>query len=163
VSGTLTQRIIAAPSPPELPSLRMSAPLDRPPHRPKRCSRPFSKTSRTGERLSTSSAWSLVTGRTELARRRRAAARTEGSVSAGVRFRHGRKNLGDGQTMSCGRPPGRLRRFFFRLAARRQKRCGDLFLEEPPPDSFVAEPRRPKPQAPGGSVALEIPPEWRSL
>jgi len=90
-------------------------------------------------------------------RRCRSAARAEEGVSGGVRFHHGRKNLGGGHTMSCGRPPGRIRRFFFRLAARRQKRCGDLFLEEPPPDSFVREPRRPKPQAPGGSVALEIP------
>jgi hypothetical protein len=36
--------------------------------------------------------------------------------------------------------------------------CGDRF-EEPPPDSFVREPRRPRPGAPSTSVALELPPE----
>jgi hypothetical protein len=62
--------------------------------------------------------------------------------------------------MKCGRPPGRLRRFLIRLVGWRQKRCGDFFLEEPPPpDSFVREPRRPTPQAPGGSIALDLPPE----
>jgi hypothetical protein len=64
--------------------------------------------------------------------------------------------------MSCGRPPGCLRRFFFRLAPWR-KRCDNFLLDEPPPDSFVREPRRSNPQAPGGSIALGLPPEWRSL
>jgi hypothetical protein len=37
------------------------------------------------------------------------------------------------------------------------KRCGDFLLDEPPPDAFVREPRRPKPFQPGGAVALELP------
>jgi len=36
--------------------------------------------------------------------------------------------------------------------------CGDFWLEEPP-DSFVREPRRPRPFAPGGAVVLDWPPE----
>jgi hypothetical protein len=36
--------------------------------------------------------------------------------------------------------------------------CGDWYLE-PPPDSFVREPRRPRPGAPSTSVALELPPD----
>ena len=39
--------------------------------------------------------------------------------------------------------------------------CDDLWLEEPPPDSFVREPRRPRPSAPGGTIALELPPDTR--
>jgi hypothetical protein len=37
------------------------------------------------------------------------------------------------------------------------RRCGDFLLEDPPPDANVREPRRPRPIAPGGSVALELP------
>jgi hypothetical protein len=37
------------------------------------------------------------------------------------------------------------------------RRCGDFLLEDPPPDAYVREPRRPRPIAPGGSVALELP------
>ena len=60
--------------------------------------------------------------------------------------------------MSCGRPPGRAKRLLRRLAFRRRPPdvCSDFGLE-PPPDSFVREPLRPRPQAPGGTVALEIP------
>jgi hypothetical protein len=35
--------------------------------------------------------------------------------------------------------------------------CGDWFAE-PPPDSFVREPRRPLPPSSSGSIALEPPP-----
>jgi hypothetical protein len=37
------------------------------------------------------------------------------------------------------------------------RRCGDFLLEDPPPDAFVREPRRPRPIGPAGSVALELP------
>ena len=37
------------------------------------------------------------------------------------------------------------------------RRCGDFLLEDPPPDAFVREPRRPRPFSPGGTVALELP------
>jgi len=36
-------------------------------------------------------------------------------------------------------------------------RCGDFLLEDPPPDAYVREPRRPRPIRPGGTVALELP------
>ena len=51
--------------------------------------------------------------------------------------------------------PGAIRRLlsFFR---RHPAECGD-WLEELPPDSFVREPRRPRPSAPSTSVALELP------
>jgi hypothetical protein len=35
--------------------------------------------------------------------------------------------------------------------------CGDFLTEDPPPDAFVREPRRPPPSAPGGAIALEPP------
>ena len=38
------------------------------------------------------------------------------------------------------------------------KRCGDVYLDEPPPDIAVREPRRPRPSAPGGAALLELPP-----
>jgi hypothetical protein len=41
---------------------------------------------------------------------------------------------------------------------RNDQLCGDWYFE-PPPDSFVREPRRPRPGAPSTSVALELPPE----
>jgi hypothetical protein len=37
------------------------------------------------------------------------------------------------------------------------RRCGDFPLEDPPPDTFVREPRRPRPFQPGGAIALELP------
>ena len=37
------------------------------------------------------------------------------------------------------------------------KRCGDFLLDEPPTDTFVREPRRPRPNQPGGAIALELP------
>jgi hypothetical protein len=38
------------------------------------------------------------------------------------------------------------------------KRCDDFFLDEPPPDAGVREPRRPRPSALGGAALLELPP-----
>jgi hypothetical protein len=65
--------------------------------------------------------------------------------------------------MHCGRPPGRARRLLRSLAFWRQRDrgCGDLWLEDPPEDPFVREPRRPRPSAPGGAIALELPPDTR--
>jgi hypothetical protein len=37
------------------------------------------------------------------------------------------------------------------------KRCGDFLLDDPPPDTFVREPRRPRPLQRGGAIALELP------
>jgi hypothetical protein len=37
------------------------------------------------------------------------------------------------------------------------RRCGDFLLEDPPPDSFVREPRKPRPLEPGGAIALKLP------
>jgi hypothetical protein len=45
---------------------------------------------------------------------------------------------------------------FFRLRSR-TKRCGDFYLDEPPPDIGVREPRRPRPSAPSGAALLELP------
>ena len=39
----------------------------------------------------------------------------------------------------------------------RTKRCGDFYLDEPPPDIGVREPRRPRPSAPSGAALLELP------
>jgi hypothetical protein len=36
-------------------------------------------------------------------------------------------------------------------------RYGDFFIDEPPPDSFVREPRRPKPFSPSSTAMLELP------
>jgi hypothetical protein len=56
------------------------------------------------------------------------------------------------------RRPNLLRRFFETVRFRRSlRRCGDFLFDDPPPDSFVREPRRPRPAAPGGAVALELP------
>jgi hypothetical protein len=45
---------------------------------------------------------------------------------------------------------------FLRLRSR-TKRCGDFYLDEPPPDVGVREPRRPRPSEPGGAALLELP------
>ena len=53
---------------------------------------------------------------------------------------------------------GPLRRFIAVVRFRRElKRCGDFLLGEPPADSFVREPRRPKPWAPATGAALDLP------
>ena len=57
---------------------------------------------------------------------------------------------------------GRRRNVLSRLRARLRfrlslRRCGDFLLEDPPPGSFVREPLRPRPLAPGGAIALELP------
>jgi len=50
----------------------------------------------------------------------------------------------------------RLRSFLRRSHGRREVTCGDWF-DELPPDSFVREPLRPRPNPPSGSVALQLP------
>ena len=60
--------------------------------------------------------------------------------------------------MTCSRQ-GRFRLRAFLSWLRGERGCGDFLLEDPPPDSFVREPRRPRPQAPGGGVALDLPPD----
>jgi hypothetical protein len=37
------------------------------------------------------------------------------------------------------------------------RRFGDFLLDDPPIDTFVREPRRPRPKQPGGAIALELP------
>jgi len=37
------------------------------------------------------------------------------------------------------------------------RRCGDFLLDDPPTDTFVREPRKPRPFQPGGAIALELP------
>ena len=44
---------------------------------------------------------------------------------------------------------------FLRLRSR-TKRCGDFYLDEPPPDVGVREPRRPRPSAPSGAALLDL-------
>jgi hypothetical protein len=52
----------------------------------------------------------------------------------------------------------RHRLLLFLRFFRHESGCGDWF-EELPPDSGVREPRRPRPNAPSSSVALELPPD----
>jgi hypothetical protein len=61
--------------------------------------------------------------------------------------------------MSCRRDNRfrRLVRFLARGFGR--QRCGDFFIDELPPDSFVREPRWPRPSSSSGGLALELPPE----
>ena len=59
---------------------------------------------------------------------------------------------------TCGRArPSWLRRALTFLRSP-TKRCGDVYLDEPPPDIAVRQPRRPRPSAPGGAALLELPP-----
>jgi hypothetical protein len=50
-----------------------------------------------------------------------------------------------------------LRLLRFLRLERTLGRCGDFFIDEPPPDSFVREPRRPKPFSPSATAMLELP------
>jgi hypothetical protein len=54
--------------------------------------------------------------------------------------------------------PSLLSRVLATLRFRRSlRRCGDFLLEDLPPDSFVREPRKPRPHTPGGAIALKLP------
>jgi hypothetical protein len=57
------------------------------------------------------------------------------------------------------RPHWFVRALAFLHLRPRRNRCGDFYVDEPPPDSGVREPRRPRPDAPGGAVLLELPPQ----
>jgi hypothetical protein len=61
--------------------------------------------------------------------------------------------------VTCGRDrPSLLSRVLATLRFHRSlRRCGDFLLEDPPPDSFVREPRKPRPHTPGGAIALKLP------
>ena len=53
---------------------------------------------------------------------------------------------------------GIVRRVMSLLRFRRElRRCGDFLLDDPPTDTFVREPRKPRPSQPGGAIALELP------
>jgi hypothetical protein len=53
---------------------------------------------------------------------------------------------------------GILSRAMAMLKFRRDlKRCGDFLLDDPPPDTLVRKPRRPRPLQLGGAIALELP------
>jgi hypothetical protein len=55
-------------------------------------------------------------------------------------------------------PVGIARRFAAALRFRRDlRRWDDFLLDDPPTDTFVREPRRPKPLQPGGAIALDLP------
>lgn len=57
-----------------------------------------------------------------------------------------------------GNRKGFVQRVLTMLGFHRElRRCGDFLLEDPPPDAFVREPRRPRPPRLGGAIALEIP------
>jgi hypothetical protein len=78
-----------------------------------------------------------------------------GEVEGRVRIR----GLYPYAVVTCeGRPPNLLSRVIAGLRFRRSlRRCGDFLLEDPPPDSFVRQPLRPRPLAPGGAIALDLP------
>ena len=59
--------------------------------------------------------------------------------------------------MSGCRDGWRLRLLRFLRLERTLGRCGDFFIDEPPPESFVREPRRPKPFSPSATAMLELP------
>jgi hypothetical protein len=62
------------------------------------------------------------------------------------------------RTFEVSGPPNLLNRVVAILRFKRSlRRCGDFFLEELPPDSFVREPRKPRPHTPGGAIALKLP------
>ena len=59
--------------------------------------------------------------------------------------------------MHCRRE-SRFRRLL-RFLGLARPRPEDFFVDDPPPDSFVREPRRPRPSSSSGGVALELPPD----
>jgi hypothetical protein len=66
--------------------------------------------------------------------------------------------MGKVDQSGCRKRPHLLRRFMDVFRFRRElRRCGDFLLEDPPQASGVREPRRPRPHAPGGVIALELP------
>jgi hypothetical protein len=52
---------------------------------------------------------------------------------------------------------GRFRRLLRFLRPEQERRCGDWWADEQPPDAFVREPRGPKPSSPSGTVTLDLP------
>jgi hypothetical protein len=44
--------------------------------------------------------------------------------------------------------------------ARHDAACGDWLENDPPPDSFVREPRQLRPNDPTATIALELPPDF---
>ena len=66
-------------------------------------------------------------------------------------------NLRTTRTCRRDRAPWFVRALNFLRLRGRTKRCGDFYLDEPPPDIGVREPRRPRPSAPGGAALLELP------
>jgi hypothetical protein len=63
------------------------------------------------------------------------------------------------QSTSCRRDRQWIvRRVLALLRFRRElRRWGDFRLDDPPTDTFVREPRRPRRPQPGGAIALELP------
>ena len=62
------------------------------------------------------------------------------------------------RTCKRDRAPWFVRTLNFLRLRSRTERCGDFYLDEPPPDIAVREPRRPRPSAPSGAALLELPP-----
>jgi hypothetical protein len=62
-------------------------------------------------------------------------------------------------TYTCrrDRAPWFVRTLNFLRSRSPTKRCGDFYLDEPPPDIGVRDPRHPRPPAPGGAALLELP------
>src|SRR5205823_14592559 len=87
--------------------------------------------------------------------------RRKGRLDAGLPHRGGsacRRKMKLRTTRTCrrDRTPLLVRALNFVGLRSPTRRCGD-FLDEPPPAVGVREPRRPRPQAPGGAALLELP------
>jgi len=67
-------------------------------------------------------------------------------------------NLRTTRTCRRDRAPWFVRALNLLRLRGRTKRCGDFYLDEPPPDIGVREPSRPRPSAPSGAALLELPP-----